>query len=99
MEDMRILVIFLLVTTAALAGPKHKRDGSNLPIKEKEFASHLSIRQRKIFCGKFNYEQRQMAIKYTRGRGMDQCFTPDEAVRKVMEETGMSLAGKGRYEE
>ncbi len=96
---MRILIIFLLITTAALAAPKHKRDGSNLPTKEKEFASQLSIQKRKIFCGRFNYEQRQLAIKYTRGRGMDQCFTPDEAVRKVMEETGMSLAGKGRYEE
>lgn len=96
---MRILVIFLLITSTVLAAPKHKRDGSNLPTKEKEFAGQLSIQQRKIFCGRFNYEQRQMAIKYARGRGKDQCFTPDEAVHKVMEETGMSLAGKGRYEE
>ncbi len=39
-----------------------------------------------------------MAIKYSRGRGKDSCFTPDEAVTKVMEETGMSLAVKGRSE-
>ena len=69
-----------------------------LPAREKEFATQLSIRQRKIFCGKFNEKQRQMAIKYSRGRGKDSCFTPDEAVTKVMEETGMSLAVKGRSE-
>jgi len=96
---MRILLFFLILCSLAVAAPKHKRDGSNLPKKEKEFAQQLSIRQRKIFCGKFNQKQRQIAIKYARGRGKDQCLTPDEAVRKVMEDTGMSLAVKGRPEE
>ncbi|NGX59285.1 MAG: hypothetical protein KR126chlam3_00433 [Chlamydiae bacterium] len=96
---MRVLILLLLITSTVFAAPKHIRDGSNLPRKDQEFADQLSIRQKKIFCGKFNHEQRQIAIKYTRGRGQDQCYTPDEAVRRVMEETGMSLAVKGRPEE
>lgn len=91
-------LIFFTICAVGFSAPKHKRDGSNLPPKEQEFANQLSIKQRKIFCGQFNHEQRQVAIKYARGRGKDQCFTPDEAVRKVMEETGMSLAVKGRPE-
>lgn len=94
---MRLLVFFALLTSFCF-GAKHKRDGSNLPVKEKSFAEKLSIRQRKIFCGQFNEEQRLSAIRYAKGRGKDQCATPDEAVRRVMEETGMSLAERGRPE-
>lgn len=93
---MKALILILFIVTTAYAGPKHIRDGSNLPAKEKEFAGQLSIKERKIFCGRFNNEQRQIAIKYTRGLGKDLCCTPDEAVKRVMEETGMSLAVKGR---
>lgn len=88
----------LCMGSIAYAGPKHKRDGSNLPSKEREFADMLSLYERKIFCGRFSHNQREIAIKYAKGRGKDQCYTPDDAVKKVMEETGMSLAVKGRYE-
>ncbi len=95
---MKTLVFFALLSTFCFAA-KHKRDGSNLPAKEKSFAEQLSIRQRKIFCGQFNEEQRLAAIRYAKGRGKDECATPDEAVQRVMEETGMSLAERGRHEE
>lgn len=93
------LLILCLAPLLALAGPKHKRDGSNLPKKQREFAQHLSVKKRRIFCGRFNHLQRQLAIKYARGRGKDACSTPDEAVLKVLEETGMSLAIKRKEEE
>ena len=95
---MRYCILLIVVCSSVFGSPKHRRDGTLLPEKEKEFSTQLSIRQRKIFCGKFNEKQRKMAIKYARGRGKDSCFTPDEAVTKVMEETGMSLAVKGRSE-
>lgn len=81
---------------AVEGAPKHRRDGERLPFKEKEFADLLSLRQRKIFCGQFNHKQREVAIKYAKGRGQDKCYTPDEAVLKVMEESGMSLTLRGR---
>ena len=93
------LLVVLLCACGGFAGPKHKRDGSNLPAKEQAFAEMLSLRQRKIFCGRFNERQREIAMKYAKGRGKDRCYTPDDAVKKVMEETGMSLAVKGRYEQ
>lgn len=97
---MRIIYfLFLIVSTSLFAAPKHKRDGSNLPHSEQQFAGQLSIRQRKIFCGQFNHDQRKTAISYAKGRNQDQCCTPDEAVRRVMEESGMSLAVKGRPED
>lgn len=96
---MRVfLFVLLCIGCVSYAAPKHKRDGSNLPAKEREFADMLSLRERKIFCGRFSNHQREIAIKYAKGRGRDKCYTPDDAVRKVMEETGMSLAIKGRYE-
>ena len=79
-----------------MALPRHIRNESRLPAKDKEFASKLTIEKRKIFCGRFNYKQRDMAMKYAIGRRQDQCLTPDEAVIRVMEETGMSLAVKSR---
>lgn len=88
------LLIFFLVPVLAFASPKHIRDGSNLPQKERKFAEKLSFQKRRIFCGRFNQSQRLEAIKYAKGRGQDACLTPDEAVVKVMEETGMSLAIK-----
>jgi len=91
-----LLVLFMSCIGLLYCGMKHSRDGSHLPAREKKFAEQLTIRKRRIFCGRFNHEQRQAAIKYARGRGKDSCFTPDEAVVKVMEETGMSLAVKGR---
>lgn len=79
-----------------MALPKHIRNESRLPSKEKEFASKLTLEKKKIFCGRFNYEQRRLAMKYAIGRRQDHCLTPDEAVVRVMEETGMSLAVKSR---
>jgi len=93
-----MLVLFLSFASLSHATPKRLRDGSHLPAKEQEFAKQLSLRQRRIFCGQFNHEQRQDALKYAMGRGKDSCYTPDEAVIKVMEETGMSLSVKGRKE-
>ncbi len=89
-------LVLLNMGGLAEAGPKHRRDEVRLPEKEKEFAIQLSLRQRKIFCGQFNHLQRDEAIKYARGRGQDKCYTPDEAVLKVMEESGMSLTLRGR---
>lgn len=92
------LFLFIICIGFFCMGAKHVRDGSHLPSREKKFAEQLTIKKRRIFCGQFNHKQRQAAIKYARGRGKDSCFTPDEAVVKVMEETGMSLAVKGRKE-
>jgi len=93
----RLMILICLGWLAALsAGPKHSRDGSYLPKREQQFAEQLSIHKRRIFCGQFNIAQRQTAMKYARGLGKDACYTPDEAVVKVMEETGMSLAERGR---
>jgi len=86
---------FLVLCIApTLLFARHKRDGSDLPDKEREFAEKLSVQKRRIYCGRFNRTQRLEAIKYARGRGQDACFTPDEAVTKVMEDSGMSLAIK-----
>lgn len=93
---MRIVLFFLCFVSFCFAAPKHKRDGTTLPRKEREFAEQLSIKQRKIFAGRFSHAQRELTIRYARGRGKDSCLTPDEAVLRVMEETGMSLAVKGR---
>jgi len=90
------LIILLSTTCLGVCSPKHPRDGKHLPRKEQEFAEQLSIYKRRIFCGQFNPKQRKMAMKYAAGAHQDACDTPDEAVIKVMEETGMSLAEKGR---
>lgn len=99
---MRLILIAALFIFATFSVgytiPKHRRDSEALPARDKEFAEKLSVRHRKIFCGQFNQIQRDEAIKYARGLGQDKCCTPDEAVLKVMEETGMSLAHKGRPE-
>lgn len=96
---MRVVLLLSLMLASCLFGvSKHRRDGLDLPKKEQEFAGKLSLRMRKVFCGRFNHKQRQMAIKMARGRGHDRCLTPDEAVVRVMEETGMSLAVKGQSE-
>ena len=87
-------LIFCITPVLLFAG--HKRDGADLPDKEKEFAQQLSVQKRRIYCGRFNQIQRLESIKYARGRGLDTCFTPDEAVTKVMEDSGMSLAIKRR---
>ncbi|NGX37280.1 MAG: hypothetical protein K1000chlam2_00434 [Chlamydiae bacterium] len=97
MNYLRIFPL-LFLCVASVGEARHKRDGTNLPEREQEFAGQLSIRQRKVFCGQFNHSQRELAIKYAKGRGKDQCFTPNDAVGRVMEETGMSLAVKGRPE-
>ena len=92
---MKYLFLFLSVAVLCNGEVKHKRDGTNLPLSEKEFSEQLSIKLRKIFCGQFNPTQRELAIKYAEEiqEGM---LTPDDAVIKVMEETGMSLSLKGR---
>lgn len=96
---MRKVFLFPLILASILCmSAYHKRDGARLPPKEKEFAAQLSVRQRRVFCGRFNHVQRELAIKHAKGRGRDKCFTPDEAVTKVMEETGMPLAVKSRRE-
>lgn len=94
----RWILFFLVAVSFLTASPKHRRDEKHLPKKDQEFAEQLSLRHRKIFCGRFNAKQREMAVQYARGRGKDSCSTPDEAVTKVMEETGMSLAVKGKSE-
>lgn len=92
-----IITLFVLGTsTIGFTAPKHRRDSEALSDRDKEFAEQLSARHRKIFCGRFNQGQRDETIKFARGVGQDKCCTPDEAVLKVMEETGMSLALKGR---
>lgn len=97
---MRLLLLMTLcvlgTSSVATSAPKHRRDSESLSDRDKEFAEQLSARHRKIFCGRFNQEQRDEALKFARGIGKDKCWTPDEAVLKVMEETGMSLAFKGR---
>ncbi len=99
MKRIWIYTLLLVgITALGHSGLKHSRDGGLLPKRDQEFANQLSIRQRKIFCGRFNQAQRDSALKYARGRGMDKCCTPDESVVKVMEETGMSLAVKRRKE-
>lgn len=91
-----LTLVFLSVTCLGICGPKHARDGKQLPQAEQEFAQQLSVYKRRIFCGQFNAKQRQMAMRYAAGVHSDSCATPDEAVLKVMSETGMSLVEKGR---
>lgn len=97
MRLVMIVTVFICGTmTIGYSAPKHRRDSEALSNRDKEFAEGLSLRHRKIFCGQFSQIQRDETIKYARGLGQDKCCTPDEAVLKVMEETGMSLALKGR---
>lgn len=96
---MRVLCLLLLVMTVAFGSPKHRRDSEALSTRDQEFAEQLSGRHRRIFCGQFNQTQRDESIKFARGVGQDKCCTPDEAVLRVMEKTGMSLAFKGRLKE
>lgn len=90
------ILFFLSFAFLGYSAPKHCRDCSQLPPREKKFAEQLSTRKRRIFCGQFNHDQRQATMRYAIGHGKDVCYTPDEAVLKVMEESGMSLAYKGR---
>lgn len=92
-KNMRYVFCFLFFASSCFSSLKQKRDEANLLYKEKEFAEKLSIRQRKIFCRQFTHNQRQAAISYAKGN-VESCYSPDEAVFKVMEETGMSLAMK-----
>lgn len=95
---MRLFILAaLLLLVPAFSSPKNRGDSEALSYRDKEFAHQLSVRHRKIFCGQFSQAQRDAAIKYARGIGQDKCCTPEEAVLKVMEETGMSLAYKGKY--
>ncbi|NGX39846.1 MAG: hypothetical protein KR126chlam1_01180 [Chlamydiae bacterium] len=82
--------------TSVEGGIKQLRRIAHLPGPERTFARQLSVRQRRIFCRQFSASQREIAIQYATGEWKDSCLTPDEAVLKVMEETGMSLAAKGR---
>ncbi len=91
-------LLFLSLSIGGYSAAKHPRDCSRLPAREKRFSEELSIRQRRIFCGRFNHTQREMTINYAKGRGKQSCFTPDEAVFKVMEETGMSITVKSQRE-
>ena len=92
-NNMKYYFILFLTTmiAVAFAAPQHCRDCCRLPVQEQEFANHLSIIKRKIFCGKFSEAQRQTAMQYARGS-----LSPEEAVVRVMQETGMSLAVKSR---
>lgn len=90
--------IFLFIPVLVFGGARHKRDGSLLPDKERKFAQLLTIQKRRIYCGRFNQLQRLNAIKYTYNKECDVRLTPDEAVLKVMEESGMPVSAKRREE-
>ncbi|MBS0629644.1 MAG: hypothetical protein JSS30_05405 [Verrucomicrobia bacterium] len=96
---MRVICILLLLCSICYAAPQKRRSSEALSTRDKEFAERLSARHRRIFCGQFNQTQRDETVKYARGVGQDKCCTPDEAVLKVMEDMGMSLAFKGRIKE
>lgn len=85
---VRLIVLLVCIASNLMATPK--RDCSRLPAKEREFASSLSVAKRKIFCGRFSPAQRSMAMRYANE------LSPDTAIVRVMEETGMSLSVKHR---
>lgn len=86
-----ILFILISISSIAAAAPRHCRDCSCLSTQEQEFAGHLSISKRRIFCGRFSPAQRQAAMRYA-----SSTISPEESVVHVMQETGMSLAVKSR---
>lgn len=85
------LLFLVIITNWGFATSQHCRDCCRLPVEEQEFANQLSIVKRKIFCGKFSNAQRQTAMEYAKEE-----LSPEEAVVRVMQETGMSLAVKSR---
>ncbi len=85
------LILLIIITKFGFAAPQHCRDCCQLPAQEQEFANQLSIVKRKVFCGKFSNAQRQAAMKYA-----EEHISPEEAVVRVMQETGMPLAVKSR---
>ena len=88
--------IFLFFPALLLAGGKHKRDGANLPENEKKFAQLLGVHYRRVYCGNFSQSQRLSAIKYSSSRSHDTMLSPNEAVVKVMEESGLPLTSLGK---
>lgn len=94
MNNTKLLIFsFLIIGATLFAGFKHKRDGSDLLPREKEFAENLSVKHRRIFCGQFNKKQRDLTIQYSKMRGIKGC-SPNDAVIKVMHETGMHITHK-----
>lgn len=91
---MRLVLLFILLSLVSVteASPRHCRDCSRLSQVEQDFAAKLSVSKRKIFCGKFSDAQRRAAMRRASQS------SPDEAIVKVMEETGMPLAVKSRKE-
>lgn len=94
---MRVFLACILVFAwgqVMFATPSHIRYKTHLSEKDQEFSQKLSRQQRKIFCGQFSQSQREKAIRYV----VQEAKNPDEAVIRVMEETGMPLATKRRQE-
>lgn len=94
---MRVFLTCILVFMwgqGAFATPPHVRYKTHLSVKDQEFSQKLSRQQRKIFCGQFSQSQREKAIRYV----VQEAKNPDEAVIRVMEETGMPLVTKRRQE-
>lgn len=94
---MRMFLACILVFAwgqGAFAAPLNVRYKAHLSAKDQEFSQKLSRRQRKIFCGQFSQSQREKALRYVVQGAKD----PDEAVIRVMEETGMPLATKRRQD-
>lgn len=87
-----VLTIFLGQNVYSL--PRNLRYSTHLSVRDQEFAKQLSRRHKKIFCGQFNQAQREKAVRYA----IQGVKKPDEAVMRVMEETGMPLATKRKSE-
>ena len=104
---MRNWIILSLLVCGSLPllalGPKHVRDCSILSQEEKEFAEQLTVHNRKFFCGRFNAEQRRTAMDYSENgipltQSQAYLLTPDEAVQRVKEESGMPMSVKRQRE-
>ena len=90
---MKRFFLLLALCGPLAAAPLHDRTGERLPLEEREFAQSLSLKYRRIFCGRFNAEQRKAAITLALSE-----ISPDAAVLLVMEEIGLGLSVKKRAE-
>lgn len=86
-----LIACLALPNSSEAAVSKRCRDCSCLSEREQTFAQQLSVHKRRVFCGKFSSSQRIAAMQYTQRN-----LSADEAVVRVMDETGMSLAVKTR---
>lgn len=82
---------------------RQPRNCSHLSEQQREFAEQLCLQNRKYFCGRFNDVQRQTAMRYaeegiTLAQSQIYLLSPDDAVQRVREESGMSMAVKRQRE-